>query len=306
MTTAVLFAIFASFLWGVTNHIDKFMITGIEESKNSIKILLVFSTFIAGIVLTPIWLILSNFTISISLISLISILCSSLIYIIATVFYFKAIEKNDASIVVVMFQMIPVFSYFLALILFKENLTIRQIVGSIIIIFSAIIISFDFNEKNNKEKFKALLLMTLSSLCYSIYFILFDIGIRNSSYYSCAFWYQIGFLIMGIVLLLFKQFRIPFINALKKNGKRYFILNTINEVINLLANLLVNYANLLIPIALVNVLNGFQGTFVFILGVIGTLLFPKYIKEDLNKKVVIQKIACIILGIIGLIILVYK
>ena len=77
---------------------------------------------------------------------------ASLFYTIATVFYFKAIEKNDASLVVVMFQMIPVFSYILALILFKENLTIRQIVGSIIIILSAIIISFDFNEKNNRIK----------------------------------------------------------------------------------------------------------------------------------------------------------
>lgn len=306
MTTAVLFAIFASFLWSVTNHIDKFMITGIEESKNSIKILLVFSTFIAGIVLTPIWLILSHFTVSISFISLISVLIAALIYVIATVFYFKAIEKNDASLVVVMFQMIPVFSYILALILFKENLTIRQIVGSIIIILSAIIISFDFNEKNNRKKFKALLLMILSSLCYSIYFILFDIGIRNSTYYSCAFWYQIGFLIMGIVLLLLRSFRIPFVNAIKKNGKRYLILNTTNEVINLIANLLVNYANLLIPIALVNVLSGFQGAFAFILGIIGTLLLPKYIKEDLSKRVVIQKIVCIILGIIGLIILVYK
>ena len=306
MTAAVLFAIFASFLWSVTNHIDKFMITGIEESKNSIKILLVFSTFVAGIVLTPIWLILSHFTVSISFVSLFSVLSASLIYIIATVFYFKAIEKNDASLVVVMFQMIPVFSYILALILFKENLTIRQIVGSIIIILSAIIISFDFNEKNNRKKFKALLLMILSSLCYSIYFILFDIGIRNSAYYSCAFWYQIGFLIMGIVLLLLRSFRIPFVNAIKKNGKRYLILNTTNEVINLIANLLVNYANLLIPIALVNVLSGFQGAFAFILGIIGTLLLPKYIKEDLSKRVVIQKIVCIILGIIGLIILVYK
>ncbi len=306
MTTAALFAIFASFLWGITNHIDKFMITGIEESKNSIKVLLVFSTFIAGIVLTPIWLILSHFTINISFISLLSVLSASLIYIIATVFYFKAIEENDASIVVVMFQMIPVFSYILALILFNENLTVHQIIGSIIIILSAIIISFDFNEKNNRKKFKALLLMTLSSLCYSIYFILFDIGIRNSSYYSCAFWYQIGFLIMGIVLLLTKTFRIPFLNSIKSNGKRYLILNTTNEVINLIANLLVNYANLLIPIALVNVFNGFQGAFVFILGVIGTLLLPKYIQEDLSKKVVIQKIVCIILGIIGLLILVYK
>ena len=306
MITAVLFVILASFLWGVTNHIDKFMITGIDDGKDSIKILLVFSTLVAGMVLTPVWLILSNFSISISTISLISILISSFIYIVATVFYFKAIEKNDASIVVVMFQMIPVFSYILALILFKENLTIRQIIGSVIIILSAVIISFDFNEKNNKKKFKALLLMMLSSLCYSIYFILFDVGIRHSSYYSCAFWYQIGFLIMGVLLLLLKTYRKPFIKAVKNNGKRYFILNATNEVINLTANLLVNYANLLIPIALVNVLNGFQGTFVFILGIIGTILFPKYIKEDLSKKVVIQKIVCIVLGIIGLIILVYK
>ena len=150
MTTAVLFTIIASFLAGVTNHIDKFMITGIEESKNSIKILLVFSTFIAGIVLTPIWLILSNFAISINTISLISVLSASFIYIIATALYFKSMEKNDASIVVVMSQMVPVFSYVLALILFKENLTARQIIGSLIIILSAIIISFDFNEKDNR------------------------------------------------------------------------------------------------------------------------------------------------------------
>ena len=305
MTTAVLFALFASFLWGITNYIDKFMIVDIGEAKSNIKVLLVFSTFIAGIVLTPIWLILSHLDINISIISLLSVLIASFVYIIATVFYYKAIEKNDASIVCVMFQMIPVFSYILALILFKENLTIRQIIGSIIIISSAVIISFDFDEKNNKEKFKALLLMILSSFCYSIYYILFDIGIRISSFYACAFWYQIGFLIMGLVLLCIKSYREPFINTIKKNGKKYLTLNTINELINLIACLLTNYANLLIPIALVNVLGGFHGTFAFILGVIGTKLLPKYIKEDLSKKVVMQKIICIILGIIGLIILVY-
>lgn len=306
MAMAVFLAVFAAFLWGITNHIDKFMISGIDDSKDSIKVLLVFSTFVAGIVLTPIWLILNHFRVDISLVSLVSVLVASIIYIIATVFYFKAMEKNDTSIVVVMFQMIPVFSYILALILFDEKLTTLQIIGSLIIILSAVIITFDFNEKNNKKKFEALLLMTISSLCYSIYFILFDVGIRDSSYFSCAFWYQIGFLIMGISLLCIKSFRVPFVGAIKKNGKRYLILNTTNEALNLTANLLVNYANLVLPIALVNVLNGFQGAFAFILGVIGTIFIPKYIKEDLSKKVVIQKIVCIILGIIGLIILVYK
>lgn len=305
MTTAIILSLFASILWGITNHIDKFMLVGTEDNKNIIKVLVVFSSLIAGIILTPFWLILSHFNVSISFISLISVFLASLVYIIACVLYFKAMEENDASIVIVMSQMIPVFSYILALILFKENLTINQIIGSIVIVLSAVIISFDFNEKNNKKKFKALVLMSISSFIYSTYFILFDIAIRNSSYYSCAFWYQIGLLMIGLVLLLIKQFRDPFIIMIKKYGKRYFILNTTNEALNLISHLLVNYANLIIPVALVTVLNGFQSAFVFIFGVIGTIIFPKYIKEDLSKNNVIQKILCIILSIVGLIILVY-
>lgn len=303
MTVAVVLTIFASFLWGITNHIDKFMISGIDESGSSVKTLLVFSTLVAGIILSPIWLIVSKFSIGISNISLICVLLSSFSYILATYCYFKALEKNDASIVVVMFQLIPVFSYILALIFLKENLALQQIIGSILIILSAVLISFDFEERNNKSKWLALILMTLSSLLYATYFFLFDIGIRNSSYNSCAFWFQIGFLIQGIVLICFKNYRLTFIKAIKNNGHKYFSLNIINEVINLIANLLVNFANITIPLALANVLNGFQGAFVFILGVIGVKLLPKYFKENLSKKIIVQKISCITLSIVGLIVM---
>ena len=303
MTFAIFLTIFASFLWGITNHIDKFMINGIDESGSSIKTLLVFSTLVAGIILSPIWLIISKFSIGISNISLLCVLLSSFVYILATYFYFKALEKLDASIVVVMFQLIPVFSYILALIFFEENLALQQIIGSILIILSAVLISFDFEEKNNKSKWLALILMTLSSLLYATYFFLFDIGIRNSSYNSCAFWLQIGFLIQGIILICFKNYRSTFIKAIKNNGQKYFYLNITNEVINLIANLLVNYANVTIPLALANVLNGFQGAFVFILGVIGVKLLPKYFKENISKKIVVQKISCIIISIVGLIIM---
>lgn len=303
MIKEIIITIFASLLWGITNHIDKFMINGIDESGSSIKTVLVFSTLIAGLVFSPIWLIINNFSVSLSVLSLISILLASLIYILATYFYFIALNKNDASIVVVMFQLIPVFSYIMSLIFFKENLTMQQIIGSIVIILSAIIISYDFEEKNSKSKFKALVLMTLSSLCYAIYFILFDVAIRHSSYNSCAFWYQIGFLLIGIILICIKSYRVTFINAIKNNGRKYFALNTINEVINLIANLIANFANLTIPIALVNIFNGFQGAFVFVLGVLGTKFLPKYFKENLNKKIVFQKVSCITLSIIGLIIM---
>lgn len=303
MTKEIIITIFASLLWGITNHIDKFMINGIDESGSSLKAVLVFSTLIAGLVFTPIWLIINNFSVTISLLSLLSVFASSLVYILATYFYFIALEKNDASIIVVMFQLIPVFSYIISLIIFKENLTMQQIIGSIVIILSAVIISYDFEEKNNKSKFKALVLMTISSLCYAIYFILFDVAIRHSSYNSCAFWYQVGFLLLGIILMCIKKYRITFIQAIRNNGKTYFTLNTINEVINLIANLIVNFANLTIPIALANVLNGFQGAFVFIIGLLGVKFLPKYFKENLNKKIVLQKVTCIVLSVVGLIIM---
>lgn len=306
MTGAIIIAIFASFLWGITNHIDKFMINGIDESGSSLKTLMIFSTLIAGVVISPIWLIVSKFSVSINIFSFTTIIISSLVYILATYFYFIALDKNDASVVVVMFQMIPVFSYILALIFFKENLTVSQIIGSIIIILSAIIISFDFEEKNSKSKFKALLLMTLSSLCYAIYFVLFDVAIRHDSYNSCIFWYQFGLLLIGIVLICIKSYRNTFIKAVKNNGKIYLSLNITNEVLNLIANFLVNFATITIPIAMANVLNGFQGAFVFILGIIGMRFLPKYFKESLNKKVVIQKVSCIVLSVIGLVVLFMK
>ena len=131
MTVAVLLCILASLLWGMTNHIDKFMINEIDDESSSVKVLLIFSTFVTGIILSPLWLILGKFNVSISLISLISVFCGSFAYITATVLYFKAMQENDASIISIMFQMIPVFSYILALILFKENLTIKQIMGSV-------------------------------------------------------------------------------------------------------------------------------------------------------------------------------
>ena len=96
------------------------------------------------------------------------------------------------------------------------------------------------------------------------------------------------FLILGIILICIKSFRTTFIKSIKTNGKKYFSLNLTNEVINLIANLLVNLANVTIPLALANVLNGFQGAFVFILGVIGVKLLPKYFKENMSKRIVIQ------------------
>ena len=50
MIIAVIIALVASFLWTASNHIDKYLLCKIDSSTTNIKILMVFSPFVAGLV----------------------------------------------------------------------------------------------------------------------------------------------------------------------------------------------------------------------------------------------------------------
>lgn len=260
---------------------------------------MVISSLVAGAVLAPVWLFVNKFQVQISLVALAYIFMAAIVYMLAAYLYFKALEHNDASIIIVMYQLIPVFSYILSWILFKETLAINQIIGGLILMLSAIIISFDFSKSEKKCKSIVLVMMLGASFFSSLYFIFFDYAMRNADYNMVVFWYQVALLFIGLIYLLIRPYREEFFSMISKNGKKFVTINLVNEVINAVANLMVNFANLLIPLALVNLLNGFQGAFVFIIGAIGIAVYPEVFSEELNKKVVIQKIFCILLGIVG-------
>ena len=64
-----------------------------------------------------------------------------------------------------------------------------------------------------------------------------------------------------------------------------------------------NYANTIIPLAMVNALNGFQVVFTFLIGLVGVIILPKYFIEDIDKKNILKKVICIVFEIIGLFIM---
>lgn len=300
MTTAVVITLLASFIWAATSHIDKYLLCKIDPATSSIKTLMVISSLVAGGVLAPIWLIINKFQIRINISALSSIIIAVVLYLIATFLYLKALEKNDATNIIVMYQLIPVFSYILAWLIFNETLSLRQIIGGLIIISAAIIISLDFNSNVKNGKFVALIMMAASSFLCSLYYIFFEFAMQKAEYNIVSFWYQAVLFIIGSILILIKSYRQEFLEMIRRNGKKYLALNVVNESLNLCGVLMTNFANLLIPLALVNILNGFQGGFVFIIGAIGTIFLPKVFSEDLSKKVVFQKVGCIILGIVGM------
>lgn len=301
MTQAILASFLATFLWAITDFIDKFLVSRGRNSSNNIKSLLVFSTLIAGMIFVPISLFLANFNIGISLISFVSSITASVVYILATVCYYYALRKNDASSIVSMFQLTPVFTYIFSFIFYGETFTLRQMIGASMIIISSIAIGLSLKNRRKEGRYRALIMIILSAILFGLNYSLMDTAIRNSSYDACYFWNQIGFLSIGIVLISIKSYRRAFKNMVKNNGKGYFALNSINELLNSAAGALVNFANTLIPIAFVNIISGFEGAISFIIGAIGVKILPRFFKENLKKKTVIRKVICIIISVIGLI-----
>jgi drug/metabolite transporter (DMT)-like permease len=182
-----------------------------------------------------------------------------------------------------------------------ETLTMGQMMGGLLIILGAIGISFDISDRK-KIKFKqeVFWLMMLSSLLLSLNFLFFKYFAIQSDFWFTSFWEYVGFAIFAVLLMVFvKSYRNEFINVLKNNRLTVLSLNGVNEIINIIAKVAFNVASLLTPVTLVWIVNGLQPFFVFVYGVLLTVLLPKISRENITRKALLQKIVAIIVMFIG-------
>jgi drug/metabolite transporter (DMT)-like permease len=293
-----LIALIPPALWSATNHIDKYLL-GKYFKGGGVGALMVFSSLI-GLFLLPIIAIWHPEVLSFSQNSIL-IAVNGFLYILAVLPYFYALQKDEASIAVPLFQLIPVFSYVLAYFVLGETLTNNQILGGLLIVIGAIAISLDLTDgKKIKFKKEVFWLMMLSSLIFALNFLFFKFFAIQSSFWFTSFWEYVGFAVFAFLLMIFiKPYRREFISVMKKNRVAVLTLNGVNEIINIIAKVSFNYASLLTPITITWIVNGFQPLFVFAYGVILTIFFPHISKESLLKKHLAQKIMAIIVMFLG-------
>lgn len=293
-----LLALLPPALWSVTNHIDKYLLAKFFKG-GGVGALMVFSSLI-GIFLLPIIVLIHPEVLRFDNNSFL-IALNGFLYILAVLPYFYALQKDEASITVPLFQLIPVFSYVLAFLVLGESLTSYQMLGGLFIVTGAVGISLDLSEKK-KIKFKkeVFWLMFLSSSIFSLNFLLFKFFAIQSDFWFASFWEYMGFAIFSVLLMFFvKNYRVQFITVLKTNRVYVLGINGINEIVNILAKVSFNFASLLTPVTMVWVVNGLQPFFVFLYGVILTLLFPHISQENITKKSLLQKVLAIFVMFVG-------
>ena len=288
-------AIWAPLLWAFSNHIDKYLIT--KYGMNiGISGIITFSSLCSIFIVILSFLINQNIF-SLPFVSILKLFTSGILYSFAVLFYIKALSKDEASIVTPIFQLVPVIAFILGYIFLGEFLNTNQIIGGLIVIVGAVLISIDLSSfKFNKKVF---LTMLFSSFLFATYQLFFKNG-AGDEFWVAIFWQSIGSFTVGLLFLTLKNYRKNFLLIIKNNSYELIQLSLLVEIVTMGGNLLIEKAVLLAPaIALVLLVESFQSVFVFVLGVIFTITISSFSKESLDKKTIIKKVVSILIILIG-------
>jgi len=214
--------------------------------------------------------------------------------------YFEAMKIDEASRVIPLYQFIPVITLILSSIFLKETLTYKQIIGLLIVVSGALLISMEKIEGRIFRPRKSFWLILLSSLMYGSIGILFRFVVKNTSVWTTLSYEYIGTGITALILFLF----IPRINnGLKKDIKsiRSSIgLIGLDKGLGICAQISEGFALSLAAVPLVSTIGSIQPIIMLIEGVILTMWFPHIIKENIRKETIAHKFISILIIFFGL------
>lgn len=294
----LLIALLAPTLWAVTNHIDKYLLNQ-QLDQRGIGALLTASALI-GLPCMLAIVLLRPGVLHISLFHSLMMVANGVLYIVGLLPYLYALQRDETSIIVPLFQTTAIFSYLLGLIFLDEQLSIRQLAAVLLLVGGAVIISLERKWQLVQFKADVFWLMLLAALLNALNWFVFKYVAIQDDFWATSFWEYAGFLLTALfILLAVPPYRRDFVVAMRHGGRQMIGLSALNELIGIGAKTATNIASLLAPLALVSSINGLQPLFTFIYGIVLTYYLPRYGSERLSRGIVMQKTTALVLIIVG-------
>jgi uncharacterized membrane protein len=273
--------------WAVSTHIDKYLVDRYFHDSDT-AVLMLFTAFLGVALLPLIWWI-EPALLKPSLTAIAVMTASGVLYMGAILFYLRAIQSEEASVVAPLFQASTLFTFLLGYLFLRERLAIAQLLGVGLIICGALSLSFRRGPKARKFKSSLIALMLGATFVMSLSTVLFKFFAIRGDFWTTTFWTFVGEGLFGVLLLLMPGYRRQFADMFRQNPGAVIGVNAANEVINLGGGLSVRYASLLAPVALVSAISSTTTFFVFFFGILLTLFFPKFGREDLSAGNLVRK-----------------
>lgn len=228
------------------------------------------------------------------------LLLGGVLIIVGAVLYFRAMTQEQASQVIILLQVAPVFVLVLAWLLLGEAIGVQAFIGFWLILAAALGVALQSGGGKLKLSNSFVLIM-LANLQLAISTIIIRRLTTEPSFATLLIYQGIGQGIGSALLYLFAPpFRHAFNRALAEMPRPALAIIGINETLFLAARAIFNQAVTLGPAALVSVLSGTQAFYAILLGWILTLIAPQIFRESITRADLVRKAALAALLFVGL------
>lgn len=294
MAAWIYFVLLAQLIWAVCSIIDKFVI-----SKGHIRNPMVYIVVNGAMNIFLVFLIpffdfspLSAFDFSMALLSSASITA-------AVILYYKAVQYEEISRIIILMQFIPIFTLLLSFLILGDRLSKNDFAGFIFLLAAGLLVSYH-KEKRSFKIGKAFYLMLFHSFLVGIAYVSAKHIFNVTDFWSGVLWLRLTSFI-ALAVLLIPAVRKDFIQTFRSMGTKIKGLLGFKMLIDFSAFIISYAAILLGPVALVSALSASSvPVFVFALALLASVYFPKLIKEEINKSAIFTKILAIALIVTGI------
>ena len=291
-------ALVGTFFYACTNHLDKIVLE--KYFKGGIGALFLFSALFSVLAL-PFLFLVDRSVLEVTLNNILILAIVAIFHLLVLWFYLIALEHDEASTVIIFYQLVPVFACVLGYLILGETLTRLQLIAMALVILGSTIISFEIDIDNRfKLRQKVILPMLAAAFFWAAGDTLLKMVSLQENVVRSLFWENLTLFIAGIVIFIFvRSYRENFLLALKNNSKTILSFNLLNEGLYVSGNIIFAFAYIMAPVSLVLLTDSFQPIFAMIIGIFLTIFFPKISVEKIGAKHLWPKIIAICITGIG-------
>lgn len=294
----VFLAIGSHFFWGLTNIFEKIIVD--KKVKNPL-VYITYAFFFSwlGVFLLPLtdWVIYDILTIF-------WIAVASLGFFLGSIFYIKALKLEEVSRINILWNLIPIFSFFGAWVFIGEKLFLHELVAFGFLMLGGFIASLHAQKSSRLRLSRAFFIMVIACAFFAVYdIVLRYLTLQGHNFLSLSIWGSCFLTLYAVIMFFSKNFRKEFLSEKILFEKKFFFFILFLALISKIGTILNTWAISLGPIALVNAMEGFQALFVFIIAILFTWFLPKWIKEEVDRKNLSLKLTSFILLVAGILIL---
>ncbi|MDO9317378.1 MAG: EamA family transporter [Gammaproteobacteria bacterium] len=288
-----------SLLYSVINHIDHGLLQRYFK-HGGVEVLLLFSSLFASfgipyaIYMEPDVLSIGGKNVVIMLV--VAILNTTLLYC-----YLKAMEKDEPTVVILYYQLLPVFALAMGYVILGETISQTEMIAMGVVLTGTTLASFKRNNaKELQFRWRTAGLMIIATTCWAAEVTMGKIVILEESVYHSIFWESVLMAMLGVCILVAKpDYRHAFKAAWKMNSKVILCLMLLSEAIYSAGNALSAHATELKEVSIVMLSQPTQTIFVFVLGTVLAFIFPRIYTQKLTSFDLVQKLVAIAITTCG-------